>query len=31
VRALSKLVKEQEKQALADKRKGVTVDRENES
>jgi succinate dehydrogenase / fumarate reductase iron-sulfur subunit len=31
VRALSKLVKEQEKQALADKRKGVTVERENES
>jgi succinate dehydrogenase / fumarate reductase, iron-sulfur subunit len=31
VRALSKLVKEQEKQDLADKRKGVTVDRENES
>jgi succinate dehydrogenase iron-sulfur subunit len=31
VRALSKLVKEQEKQALADKRTGVTVDRENES
>jgi succinate dehydrogenase / fumarate reductase iron-sulfur subunit len=31
VRALSKLVKEQEKEALADKRKGVTVDRENES
>jgi succinate dehydrogenase / fumarate reductase, iron-sulfur subunit len=31
VRALSKLVKEQEKQSLADKRTGVTVDRENES
>ncbi|HEX5261539.1 MAG TPA: succinate dehydrogenase/fumarate reductase iron-sulfur subunit [Gaiellales bacterium] len=31
VRALSKLVKEQEKQDLADKRKGVTTDRENES
>jgi succinate dehydrogenase / fumarate reductase iron-sulfur subunit len=31
VRALSKLVKEQEKQDLADKRKGVTVDRENQS
>jgi succinate dehydrogenase / fumarate reductase iron-sulfur subunit len=31
VRALSKLVKEQEKQHLADKRKGVTVDRENQS
>jgi succinate dehydrogenase / fumarate reductase, iron-sulfur subunit len=31
VRALSKLVKEQEKQSLADRRTGVTVDRENES
>jgi len=31
VRALSKLVKEQEKESLADKRTGVTVDRENES